>query len=140
MRYQFQTIPGEFSYKPRLFTNAIKVLKDVLNSINERESDPNLIFWFYECILLSYLGFKPNLDENNLPGINLPDLNEAPNSRLILSSLLSEKIDQLPDDTITKNDRKIISKYLWVLLCYHFEGLQNVKSFQVAKNILSTNN
>jgi len=117
-----------------------KVLKDVLNSINERESDPNLIFWFYECILLSYLGFKPNLDENNLPGINLPDLNESPNSRLILSSLLSEKIDQLPDDTITKNDRKVISKYLWVLLCYHFEGLENVKSFQVARKILSTNN
>ena len=61
-----------------------KVLKDVLNSINERESDPNLIFWFYECILLSYLGFKPNLDEINLPGIILPDLNEAPNRRLIL--------------------------------------------------------
>ena len=26
MKYQFQTNPGEFSYKPRLFTNAIKVL------------------------------------------------------------------------------------------------------------------
>ena len=87
-----------------------------------------------------YLFEVPNLDENNLPGINLPDLNDAPNSRLILSSLLSEKIDQLPDDTITKNDRKVISKYLWVLLCYHFEGLQNVKSFQVARNILSTSN
>ena len=106
-------------------------------AINESESDPNLIFWFYECILLSYLGFKPNLDDNNLPGINLPDLDEGPNSRLILSSLLSEKIDQLPNDIITANDRKVISKYLWVLLCYHFEGLQNIKSFQVAREILS---
>ena len=26
MKYQFQTNPGEFSYKPSLFTNAIKVL------------------------------------------------------------------------------------------------------------------
>ena len=26
MKYQFQSNPGEFSYKPRLFTNAIKVL------------------------------------------------------------------------------------------------------------------
>jgi membrane associated rhomboid family serine protease len=29
MKYQFQTNPGEFSYKPRLFTNAIKVLISV---------------------------------------------------------------------------------------------------------------
>tara|TARA_Y100000766_G_C18750502_1_gene528226 strand:- start:435 stop:848 length:414 start_codon:yes stop_codon:yes gene_type:complete len=115
-----------------------KVLKDVLNSINEKDSDPNLIFWFYECVLLSHLGFRPNLDGDNLPGINLPDLNEGPNSRLILSSLLSERLDKLPNDTITANDKRVISKYLWILLCYHFEGLQNVKSFQVAKKILSS--
>ena len=29
MKYQFQTNPGDFSYKPRLFTNAIKVLISV---------------------------------------------------------------------------------------------------------------
>ena len=29
MKYQFQTNPGEFSYKPTLFTNAIKVLVSV---------------------------------------------------------------------------------------------------------------
>ena len=29
MKYQFQSNPGEFSYKPRLFTNAIKVLISV---------------------------------------------------------------------------------------------------------------
>ena len=119
---------------PALF----KVLKDVLNSINEKDSDLNLIFWFYECVLLSHLGFRPNLDGDNLPGINLPDLNEGPNSRLILSSLLSERLDKLPNDTITANDKRVISKYLWILLCYHFEGLQNVKSFQVAKKILSS--
>ena len=113
------------------------MLKDVLNAINEQDSDPNLLFWFYECILLSHLGFRPNLEQSNLPGLNLPNLDEGHNSRNILSSLLSERLDRLPKETVTEDDRKIISKYLWVLLCYHFEGLNKVKSFQVARAILS---
>ena len=117
--------------------NLYSMLKNVLHAINEKKSDPNLLFWFYECILLSHLGFRPNLEDNDLPGLKLPNLDEGPNSRLILSSLLSERLDRLPNDTITEDDRKIISKYLWVLLCYHFEGLNKVKSFQVARAILS---
>ena len=117
--------------------NLYLMLKDVLNAINEQDSDPNLLFWFYECVLLSHLGFRPNLEKSDLPGLNLPNLDEGQNSRLILSSLLSERLDKLPKDTVTEDDRKIISKYLWVLLCYHFEGLNKVKSFQVAREILS---
>ena len=117
--------------------NLFKMLKDVLSAINEKESDPNLLFWFYECILLSHLGFRPNLEQNDLPGLNLPDLDNGPNSRLILASLLAERLDDLPTDPITEEDRKTISKYLWISLCYHFEGLSKVKSFQVAKKILS---
>ena len=114
-----------------------KVLKDVLSSINEKRSDTNLLFWFYECVLLSHLGFKPSLDDHDFPGISLPNLDKGPNSRLILSSLLSGEINQLPNDTVTEDDRKIISKYLWVLLCYHFDDLHQVKSFQIEKKILS---
>jgi len=117
--------------------NLFSMLKDVLNAINEKKSDPNLLFWFYECVLLSHLGFRPNLEHNNLPGLNLPDLDNGPNSRPILASLLSEKLDQLPTDPITEDDRKTISKYLWISLCYHFEGLKTVRSFQVARRILS---
>jgi len=117
--------------------NLFKMLKDVLSAINEKESDPNLLFWFYECILLSHLGFRPNLEQNDLPGLNLPDLDNGPNSRLILASLLAERLDDLPTDPITEEDRKTISKYLWISLCYHFEGLSKVKSFQVARKILS---
>jgi len=117
--------------------NLYLMLKDVLNAINEQDSDPNLLFWFYECILLSHLGFRPNLEQSTLPGLNLPSLDEGQNSRNILSSLLSGRLDRLPKDTVTEDDRKTISKYLWVLLCYHFEGLSKVKSFQVARAILS---
>ncbi len=118
---------------PKLFST----LKNVLQAFNERSSDPNLLFWFYECALLSHLGFKPNLNNHDFPGMSLPDLNDGSNSILILSSLLSERLDNLPRDPITKNERKIISKYLWMLLCYHFEGIHKVKSLKVTRNILT---
>jgi DNA repair protein RecO len=117
--------------------NLFLTLKNVLQAFNERSSDPNLLFWFYECALLSHLGFKPNLNNYDFPGMSLPNLNDGSNSILILSSLLSERLDNLPRDPITKNERKIISKYLWMLLCYHFEGIHKVKSLKVTRNILT---
>ena len=117
--------------------NLFSTLKNVLQAFNERSSDPNLLFWFYECALLSHLGFKPNLNNHDFPGMSLPNLNDGSNSILILSSLLSERLDSLPKDPITKNERKIISKYLWMLLCYHFEGIHKVKSLKVTRNILT---
>ena len=117
--------------------NLFSTLKNVLQAFNERSSDPNLLFWFYECALLSHLGFKPNLNNYDFPGMSLPNLNDGSNSILILSSLLSERLDSLPRDPITKNERKIISKYLWMLLCYHFEGIHKVKSLKVTRNILT---
>ena len=68
-----------------------KVLEEVLTTFNYGIVSSNLLFWFYECALLSNLGFKPNLEDNNLPGLTLPNLNEGINSRKILSSLLSER-------------------------------------------------
>lgn len=114
-----------------------EVLRDVLISFNEGIIDSNLLFWFYECSLLSKLGFKPNLEDNNLPGLVLPSLSEGINSRKILSSLLSERLDNIPSDHITVKDNVIISKYLWTLLCYHFDGLHKVKFLDVTRKILS---
>jgi len=113
-----------------------RVLEEVLTTFNYGIVSSNLLFWFYECALLSNLGFKPNLEDNNLPGLILPNLNEGINSRKILSSLLSERLDSLPSDLITAKDNVIISKYLWSLLCYHFDGLHKVKFIDVTKEIL----
>ena len=113
-----------------------KILEEVLTTFNYGIVSSNLLFWFYECALLSNLGFKPNLEDNNLPGLILPNLNEGINSRKILSSLLSERLDNLPSDLITAKDNVIISKYLWSLLCYHFDGLNKVKFLDVTKEIL----
>ena len=118
---------------PNLFSS----LRDVLKAYNENKSDPNLLFWFYECALLTHLGFKPNLEINNLPGVVLPNLDQSANSVAVIASLLANDINCLPDDPITKRDSNIISEYLWLLLCYHFDGVQQIKSIATVKEILS---
>ena len=70
----------------------------------------------------------------------LPNPNKGPKSGAILESLLEENIDQLPRDSISKEDNKIISDYLWLLLCYHFDGLYNIKSVEIAKQIIKPKN
>ena len=117
-----------------------KSLVNVLRAFNNRKSDPNVLFWFYECSLLSHMGFQPNLEKNDLPGQKAIDPNSGPNSGLILASLLSNNIEELPSESITLKDRKIISNYLWSLLRYHFDGLDNLKSMNVTRKILTNIN
>ena len=118
---------------PELFSTLIQVFK----AYNVNKNNPSLLFWFYECALLTHLGFRPDLHEKELPGLVLPDPNSGPNSGVILASLLAGDISNLPIDKITKTDRRIISKYLWLLLCYHFDDLIKTKSIEVAKEILN---
>jgi DNA repair protein RecO (recombination protein O) len=118
---------------PVLFNN----LKDVLRFFNKNNTDPNLLFWFYECALLTNLGFQPNLEKIRLPGLSICNPNEGPNSGSILATLLGGNIFELPKDPVTKKDRNVISDYLWTLLCYHCEGMKKIKSIATAKKILS---
>ena len=114
-----------------------KTLVDTLRAFNESKADPNILFWFYECALLTHLGFQPNLDKREFPGLTLTDPSAGPNSGLILASLLAEDIENLPTDEVTPTDRKIIGDYLWSSLRYHFDELARIKSMDVARKILA---
>ena len=114
-----------------------KSLVSVLRAFNNKKLDPNILFWFYECSLLSHMGFHPDLKKNDFPGLKPVDPNSGPNSGIILASLLSKNIDNLPTENITSKDRKVISDYLWSLLSYHFEELVNIKSISVTRKILN---
>ena len=127
-----KTLTHEDPY-PNLFSTLVEVLK----AFDENESNPNLLFWFYECALLKNLGFKPDLDINQFPGIVLPDIYKGKNTLPILSSLLSGDIKKLPLEPIGKKDSKIISDYLWILLKYHCESLNKVKFRSAIKAILA---
>ncbi len=113
-----------------------KVLIKVLRLFNNKLSNPKLLFWFYECALLKQLGFQPNLDQHDLPGLVLPDIQNDSSSSIIIATLLSGNIDKLPKEDITSKNSKIISDYLWKLMCYHFENLEKIKSLPVVKKLL----
>ncbi len=113
------------------------ILKNVLKAFNKKKSNPNMLFWFYECALLNNLGFRPNLNENELPGLTLPNINTDANIVLILNNLLSGDIEKINEYDINDKNRKVISNYLWMLLCYHFDNLRNVKFKKVIKTILA---
>ena len=117
---------------PTLFV----VLKDVLRSYNNTLIDPKLLFWYYECALLSNLGFQPNLEDPNLSGLVLPDIKLDSNCIIILSTMLSGEIKELSSKSYTKETSSLISNYLWSLMSYHFEGLSTLKSFSVVKKLL----
>ena len=117
---------------PSLFV----VLKEVLRSYNNTLIDPKLLFWYYECALLSNLGFQPNLEDPKLSGLVLPDIKLDSNCIIILSTMLSGEIKELSNKSYTKETSSLISNYLWSLMSYHFEGLSNLKSFGVVKKLL----
>ncbi len=112
-------------------------LVNVLNAYNNSKLDPNILFWFYECSLLSYLGFHPDLKKNKFLGMKNIDPCSGIKSEVILKNLLTKDINSLYNEKINSKDRRIISNYLWNLLCYHFDGLINLKSMKVTRKILN---
>lgn len=112
-------------------------LVDVLRAFDRREAHLNLVFWYYEMRLLTILGFKPDLSRRHLTGIDLPDPQDGPNSLHILKTLRDTPLKDIGDMEITARDRKVISDYLTLQLQYHFDGLRELKSFQVLRQLLT---
>ena len=54
-----------------------------------------------------------------------------------MQHLLNKRIDQIKFDSVSQKDRKIISKYLYQKLCYHFDGFDRLKSFKISRDILN---
>ena len=118
---------------PSLFSTLV----DVFQEFDKDKINPNILFWFYECALLQNLGFKPDLGISHFPGIVLPDIHKNKKAISLLSILLSGDIKKLPKNEINYKDSKIISSYLWTLLKYHCENLNNVKFKKVIREILN---
>ena len=118
---------------PSLFSTLV----DVLQEFDKDKINPNILFWFYECALLQNLGFKPDLEIRHFPGIVLPDIHRSKKTTSLLYTLLAGDIKKLPENEINYKDSKIISSYLWTLLRYHCENLNNVKFKKVIRDILN---
>jgi hypothetical protein len=118
---------------PKLFHILLKTYR----AFNEANDNLNVLFWFYELALLHHLGFKPDLDQRDLPGLMLPDPNEGPNSRNILELLMEENIKNTEILQISPKDNRVVSDYIRAHLFYHFDTLNQLKSMAVLKRILA---
>ena len=116
-----------------LYSELFSSLKGVENS----NSQLNLIYWHYQYSLLTFLGFKPDFQQSELDFIPLPNPFEGPNSKDIFNYF--EKGKQITDKKfeITAKDRRVISNYLNACLGIHFEGVKNLKSLKILREILS---
>ena len=52
-----------------------------------------------------------------------------------IQQLINGNISDIDFDTISSNNKKKISKFLYQKLCFYFEGYERLKSFRVIKDI-----
>lgn len=119
---------------PRLFN----ILINVINYFENSSVDSNVIFWFYECALLSEMGFAIDINNQDINGLNISK-KKGTKSYQILNDILSSDYEKIKNIKYSLKDKNIISEYLFKQLSYHFDGFYKLKSFKVAKKILTKN-
>ena len=119
---------------PELFN----ILIESIHNFEKNQFKENLIFWFYECELLSELGFRIDLKNNEKNKYEPPNRRIEGPSLIVIQHLLNKHVEQIEFDSVSQKDRKTISNYLYQQLCYHFDGFDRLKSFKVARDILNS--
>jgi len=113
-----------------LFSTLIKTFK-----IFESGSlDENLVFWHYECNILSEMGFMIDINDDSF-GHGSIKIKSNDYSYLIIQKLIQGRLKEINFDSISRKDKKDISKFLYQKLCFYFEGFERLKSFRVIKDI-----
>ena len=114
---------------PSLFNILIKTLQ----IFESGDIDENILFWNYEFKILSEMGFMINIDDN----FDSELISLKRNDKIIntMQQLISGNISDINLDTISLDNKKKISKFLYQKLCFHFEGFERLKSFRVIKDI-----
>ena len=96
---------------PDLFSILIKTFQIFESGdINE-----NILFWNYECKILSEMGFMINMEDNfDSELISLKTNNKVINT---IQQLINGNISDIDFDTISLDNKKKISKFLYQKLC-----------------------
>ena len=114
---------------PNLFNLLIKTFQSFENGdLNE-----TIIFWNYECKILSEMGFMINIEDNF--DSDLMSLKRNGGSFNIIQQLINGDLLKINFDTISLENKKKISKFFYQRLCFYFEGFERLKSFKVIKDI-----
>ena len=114
---------------PSLFNILVKTFQIFESGdINE-----NILFWNYECNILSEMGFMINIEDS----LDSELISLKINDKIIntIQKLINGNVSDIDLDTISLDNKKKISKFLYHKLCFYFEGFERLKSFRVIKDI-----
>ena len=114
---------------PKLFNVLIKTFQ----IFESGDIDENILFWNYECKILSEMGFMINVEDNSDSGlISLKTNDKIFNT---IQQLINGNISDIDLDSLSLENKKKISKFLYQKLCFYFEGFEKLRSFRVIKDI-----
>ena len=115
------------------YPNLFNILIKTFQIFESGDINENILFWNYECKILSEMGFRISIEDNFES--ELISLNT--NDKIIntIQQLINGNISDIDLDTISLDNKKKISKFLYQKLCFYFEGFERLKSFRVIKDI-----
>ena len=119
------------------YIDLFKILVKTFQSFESGDIDENILFWNYECKILSEMGFMINIEDNyDSELISLKKNDKIFNT---IQQLINGNILDIDLDTISLDNKKKVSKFLYQKLCSCFEGFERLKSFKVIKDIFLVN-
>ena len=117
------------------YPNLFKILIKTFLYFENGDFDENVVFWHYECKVLSEMGFLIDTEDNQeFTQISIK-LKKTDTSFSVLENLIKGNLSKIDIDSLSKKENKDVSKFLYHKLCYYFEGFERIKSFQVIKDI-----
>ena len=117
------------------YPNLFKILIKTFLYFENGDFDENIVFWHYECKVLSEMGFLIDTEDNQEFIQGSIRLKKTDTSFSVLQNLIKGNLSKIDINSVSKKDNKNISKFLYHKLCYYFEGFERIKSFQVIKDI-----
>ncbi len=94
----------------------------------------NILYWHYQLRVLTIMGFKPDILNKELPDYGI--IANKINSQHILSLLLNTDLSDIPEIKISAAEKKTISNYIYDQFRRHFEGMNELKSMKVLRQLV----
>ena len=117
------------------YPNLFKILIKTFLYFENGDFDENIVFWHYECKVLSEMGFLIDTEDNQEFINGSIRLSKTDTSFSVLENLIKGDLSKIDINSLSKKENKDVSKFLYHKLCYYFEGFERIKSFQVIKDI-----
>ena len=115
------------------YPNLFNILIKTFQIFESGDINENILFWNYECKILSEMGFMINTEDN----FDSELISLKTNDKIIytIQKLINGNMLDVDLDTMSLENKKKISKFLYHKLCFYFEGFDRLKSFRVIKDI-----